>query len=51
MHTKFIFKALSRLLKLFYIRFMREGGMLCNVYPDAVFKVKENWVDAVLAIM
>lgn len=42
MHAKFIFKAFSKLPELFYIRSTREGGTVCDAYPDAVFKVKER---------
>lgn len=44
MHAKFICKAFSKLLKLFYIRSMREGDTVCDVYPDALFKAKERWI-------
>lgn len=44
MHSKFIFKAFSKLHKLFYIRSGREGGAVRDAYPDAVWKVKGRWI-------
>lgn len=42
MHSKFIFKAFSKAAHV--VLHKREGGSVCDVYPDAVLKVKERWI-------